>query len=111
VNDGCLKLTTYFGERDRGLADAFLDLYARHGLHASLVPRGMEGFGAQQHLRTDRLLTLSEDLPLVAVAVDARPRIEAALNDVRAPRFDALVTLQRARMLTARSSPARSKAR
>ena len=44
--------------------------------------RGVEGFGAKQHLRTDRLLTLSEDLPLVSVAVDTRARIEAALAEV-----------------------------
>ena len=109
VNDDCLKLTTYFGERDRvgdrWLADAFIDVYARHGLQASLVLRGMEGFGAKQHLRTDRLLTLSEDLPLVAVAVDGRARIEAALKDVRALRFDGLVTLEQARMLTGTIEP------
>jgi PII-like signaling protein len=62
--------------------------------------RGVEGFGAKHHLHTDRLLTLSEDLPLVAVAVDTRPRIEAALADVEALRFGGLVTLERARMLT-----------
>jgi PII-like signaling protein len=109
VNDDCLKLTTYFGERsragDRWLADAFIDVYARHGLQASLVMRGMEGFGAKQHLRTDRLLSLSEDLPLVAVAVDARARIEAALEEVRALRFDGLLTLERARMLTGEIEP------
>ncbi|QEC46104.1 DUF190 domain-containing protein [Baekduia soli] len=61
----------------------------------------MEGFGAAQRVRTDRLLSLSEDLPLVAVAVDERPRIEAALADVRAlPGFTGLVTLERARVLT-----------
>jgi PII-like signaling protein len=109
VNDDCLKLTTYFGERDRAgdrwLADAFIDIYARHGLQASLVMRGVEGFGAKQHLRTDRLLTLSEDLPLVTVAVDERARIEAALQEVRALRFDGLVTLERARMLTRAIEP------
>jgi PII-like signaling protein len=109
VNDDCLKLTTYFGERDRArggwLADAFIDVYARHGLQASLVMRGMEGFGVKQHLRTDRLLSLSEDLPLVTVAVDARARIEAALEDVRALEFDGLLTLERARMLTGRIEP------
>jgi PII-like signaling protein len=72
VNEDCLKLTTYFGERDRAsggfLADAFTDIYARHELQTSLVMRGVEGFGVRQHLRTDRLLTLSEDLPLVSVA-------------------------------------------
>jgi PII-like signaling protein len=106
VNEDCLKLTTYFGERDRArggfLADAFVDIYARHELQTSLVMRGVEGFGLKQHLHTDRLLTLSEDLPLVAVAVDTRPRIEAALRDVDELQFDGLVTLERARMLTDR---------
>ena len=32
--------------------------------------RGVEGFGVKHHLHTDRLLTLSEDLPMVSVAVD-----------------------------------------
>ena len=104
MNEDCLKLTTYFGERDRigrrFLADAFVEIYARHELQTSLIMRGIEGFGAKQHLRTDRLLTLSEDLPLVSVAVDTRPRIEAALNELQELRFDGLVTLERARMLT-----------
>ncbi len=49
-----------------------------------MVLRGTTGFGAKQHLRTDRLLTLSEDLPLVAVGVDAPERVDAALRDVQA---------------------------
>jgi PII-like signaling protein len=106
VNDDCLKLTTYFGERDRAnggfLADAFTDIYAHHELETSLVMRGVEGFGAKHQLRTDRLLTLSEDLPVVSVAVDTRPRIESALHDINELRFDGLVTLERARMLTGR---------
>jgi PII-like signaling protein len=104
LNDDCLKLTTYFGERDRVgrgfLADAFSEIYARHGLQVSLIMRGVEGFGAKHHVHTDRLLTLSEDLPLVSVAVDTRPRIEAALTDVEALSFEGLVTLERARMPT-----------
>jgi PII-like signaling protein len=109
VNEDCLKLTAYFGERDRAgdrfLADALIDVYARHELQTSLVMRGVEGFGAKHHRHTDRLLTLSEDLPLVAVAVDARERIEAALPAVTALRFDGLVTLERARMLTGTIQP------
>ena len=104
MNDDCLKLTTYFGERDRRdggfLADALVEIYARHELQTSLVMRGIEGFGSQHHLRTDRLLTLSEDLPLVSVAVDTRARIEVALDDVNELRFQGLVTLERARMIT-----------
>ncbi len=105
----CLKLTIYFGERDRAgrrfLADALSDIYARHELQASLIIRGVQGFGVKHRLHTDRQLTLSEDLPLVSVAVDGRARIEAALGEVSALRFDGLVTLERARMLTGQIEP------
>ena len=61
--------------------------------------RGVAGFGVKHHLHTDRLLTLSEDLPLVSVAVDARARIEAAARRGRgAVSGDGLITLERARM-------------
>lgn len=105
----CVKLTTYFGERARAgdsfLADALTDIYARHGLHTSVLMRGFEGFGSTQRLRTARLLTLSEDLPLVSVAVDAPARIERALADVRELGMQGLVTLERALLLEAADGP------
>jgi PII-like signaling protein len=104
VNAEGLKLTIYHGERDRTggafLADALSAIFARHRLRASLVMRGAGGFGLKQRLRTDRLLTLSEDLPVVSVAVDERQRIEPALADVEALAFDGLVTLERARLVS-----------
>lgn len=104
MNEDCLKLTTYFGERDRCdgrfLADALLDVYERHGFRTSVLLRGSEGFGARHHLQTQRLLTLSEDLPLVTVAVDTRERITAAMPEVTDLATHGLVTLERARMLT-----------
>jgi PII-like signaling protein len=104
VNDDCLKLTTYFGERhrtdDRFVADALLDLYGRKEIQTSVMLRGAEGFGLKHHLRTDRLLTLSEDLPLVSVAVDTRTRIEELVDEVMSIKRHGLITLERARMLT-----------
>jgi len=104
VNADCLKLTSYFGERQRSgdsfVADALLDLYGRQEIATSILLRGIEGFGAKHHLRTDRSLTLSEDLPLVSVAVDARARIEAMLPEATRLTRSGLVTLERARMLT-----------
>jgi PII-like signaling protein len=110
VTGDALKLTTYFGERDRAgrafLADALVELYARHELRASLVLRGVAGFGVKHHLHTDRLLTLSEDLPMVSVAVDERARIETALGDVVALSGDGLITLERTSALPARADDA-----
>ena len=36
------------------LADALFEIYERHGLRASVLIRGVEGFGIKHHLRTDR---------------------------------------------------------
>ncbi len=109
MNEDCLKLTTYFGERDRtknGLVgDELLELYGAHRLQASVLLRGAEGFGRLHHLHTDRLLTLSEDLPVISIAVDRRERIEAMLEPVMSISRRGLVTLERARLLTGEIGP------
>ena len=103
MDGDCLKLTSYVGERHRSsgqfTADALLDLYREQQIAASILLRGIQGFGLKQHLRTDRSLTLSEDLPLMVVAVDARPRIEAVLAQTTALAGPGLITLERAWLL------------
>lgn len=110
MNEDCLKLTCYFGERHRHgrrfVADALLDIYGRHEIDVSIMLRGVEGFGLKHHLRSDRSLTLSEDLPAVTVAVDTRPRIEAALQEVRALPGVGLITLERARLISTETTTA-----
>jgi len=99
-----LKLTTYLGERDRSaeglLADALMDVYQRHGVKVSALLRGIEGFGAGHRLHTERLLTLSEDLPVVSVAVDGRERVEGLIQEVREISPRGLISVERARLLS-----------
>jgi len=110
-NADCLKLTSYFGERQRTAggfaADALLGLYGQHQVATSILLRGAEGFGASRHPRTDRSLTLSEDLPLIAVAVDTRPRIQALIEPTARIAGTGLVTLERARLLSGDIEPVR----
>ncbi len=110
MTSDCLKLTTYFGERDRTahhlLADELLGLYGAHQIETSVLLRGVSGFGLKHHLHTDQLLSMSEDLPLVSVAVDSHERIDALLPEVLAVQRRGLVTLERARMVTADATPA-----
>jgi PII-like signaling protein len=99
------KLTVYFSERTRTgegfLADALLELYGRHRIHTSVLLRGADGFGVHHRLHTDRLLSASENLPAVSIAVDTRERIDAALPDVQALASGAgLITLEHALLLT-----------
>ncbi len=113
MTSDCLKLTSYFGERHRAgaqgggrfAADALLELYGRHEIAASILLRGTEGFGLKHRLRTDVSLTLSEDLPLIAIAVDRRPRIEAVLPEVLQLTDSGLITLERARLISGEAGP------
>jgi len=106
IEDG-LRLSAYIGERDRVggrlLADVLIDLYARQEVRTSILLRGSEGFGIKHRLHTERLLTLSEDLPLLAIALDTPERIGAIVDEVRAVTRQGTITLERARLLTGAS--------
>ncbi len=103
MNDDCLKLSCYFGERHRTrkgfVADQLLGLYGDNDIAVSIMMRGVEGFGLKHHLRSDHSLTLSEDLPAVAIAVDTRPRIEKIIGRVANLTDIGLITLERARLI------------
>ena len=98
-----LKLSVCFGERDavdgRFLAERIVTELERSGVAAAILMRGVEGFGIKQRRRTDRLLTLSEDLPVIAIGVGAPGPVEEAATRIGAIDFDGLVTIERLRLL------------
>ena len=107
MNEQSLKLTAYFGERQRAagkdrtfLADAMLDLFGARDVATSVLLRGITSFGPKHELRTDESLSLSEDPPLTIVAVDVEPKIRSLVDDVIAMTERGLVTLERARLVT-----------
>jgi PII-like signaling protein len=103
LSDPAIKLTTYFDERDRSgsrfMADALFDIYERHRMRTSVLLRGALGFGQRHALHGDRLLTPSESLPAVSIAVDTRERIEDALGDVLSVAQHGLISLERAELV------------
>jgi uncharacterized protein len=84
------RLTIYIGESDsvhhRPVYTEIVKRAHQAGLAGASVFRGIEGFGASSHIHTTRLLSLSEDLPVAIVIVDAAERIDAFL-----PELDELV--------------------
>ena len=85
------RLTIFIGEADRHghvpLATEIVHRAHAAGLAGATVIRGVEGFGASNHVHTTRLLSLSADLPMVIVIVDRRGAIDAFL-----PQLDELIT-------------------
>ena len=103
TDEECLKLSAYFGERQRVdrqfVAETMLSLYEQRRIATSIVLRGVAGFGSRRHFRTDRSLTLSEDPPVAVIAVDTTPVIEGLLESVLAVNKRGLISLERARFL------------
>jgi Uncharacterized conserved protein len=80
------RLTILLGESDRHghtpLATEIVQRAHIAGLAGASVFRGVEGYGASNHIHTTRILSLSDDLPMAIVIVDAEDRIRAFLEDL-----------------------------
>ncbi|MGW2417171.1 DUF190 domain-containing protein [Streptomyces tubercidicus] len=85
-----LRLTVLVGEQDvwhhKPLYAEIVHRAREAGLAGASVFRGIEGFGADSLVHTQRLLSLSEDLPVAIVIVDTGERIRAFL-----PQLDELL--------------------
>jgi hypothetical protein len=97
----------YVGESDtwqgRPLYEAIVHLVRDRGLAGATVLRGIEGFGASQHLHTTRILRLSEDLPVLIEVVDLEDRVRAILPEIDAMVSGGLITLERVEVFAHRA--------
>ena len=103
-----LLVRIYLGESDRfrgkPLYQAIVERLRERGLAGATVLRGVEGFGAKQHLHTTRILSLSEDLPVLIEAVDTEDKVRAVLPEVDEMLGDGLITLERVEVITYRAA-------
>ena len=80
------RLTIFVGESDRHghtpLATEIVQRAHATGLAGVSVFRGVEGYGASNHIHTTRILSLSDDLPMAVVIVDSEDRIRAFLGEL-----------------------------
>jgi PII-like signaling protein len=104
VISDALKLSVYFGDAATAGSElashALMRRFAQREVRVATLLRGVEGFGMHQRIRAERFPDISTDLPLLAVAVDERTRIESLLEDVDAIISHGLVTLEYARLAT-----------
>ncbi|MEU5001907.1 DUF190 domain-containing protein [Streptomyces sp. NPDC021622] len=86
-----LRVTVFIGETDlwhrKPVYSEIVHRARKAGLAGASVFRGIEGFGASSLIHTQRLLSLSEDLPVAVVIVDDEDKLRAFL-----PQLDELVT-------------------
>lgn len=102
-----LLVRIYLGETDhwhgKPLYQAIVERLRERGLAGATVLRGIEGFGAKQHLHSTRILTLSEDLPILIEAVDAEEKVRAVLPELDEMLGDGLITLEKVEVIAYRA--------
>ena len=106
IDGPALLARIYIGEADHHdghpLYQAIVALLRERGIAGATVFRGIEGYGANAHLHTTRLLRLSEDLPILIEVVDQEDRLRAILPELDTMIDDGLVTLERVEVLAYR---------
>jgi uncharacterized protein len=98
----------HIGESDKWhgkpLYEAIVEMLRKERFSGVTVLRGVAGYGGSSVYHTDKLLRLSQDLPIILEIVEATERIEQIL-----PRLDAmveggLITLEKVRVILYRAA-------
>jgi len=93
----------FISENDRyekkPLFEALVDLFIKEGFAGATVLKGAMGFGIRSIKHTDRLLRLSQDLPVVVEVVEHLDRINEILPRIEGMFQGGLITLEKARVI------------
>src|SRR5438046_2493451 len=97
----------HIGESDKWhgkpLHEAIVEMLRKEGFSGATVLRGVAGYGGSSVYHTDKILRLSQDLPIVLEVIESNERIEQIL-----PRLDEMVG--GGRICLMRSLPSRKSA-
>jgi uncharacterized protein len=98
----------HIGESDKwhgkSLHQAIVELLRREKFSGVTVLRGVGGFGSSSIYHTDKILRLSQDLPIVIEVVESAERIEQILPKLDEMVSGGLITLEKVRVILYRSA-------
>lgn len=106
ISGTCKILRIYIGENDRidgePMHTAIVKKVKASGLAGATVLRGIEGFGAANHIHMARPLQMSDDLPVVIEIVDKTDRINQIVPIIDAMVGKGLITIDDIQVLAYR---------
>ena len=98
----------HIGESDRWhgkpLYDAIVELLRAEKFSGATVLRGVGGFGSSSVYHTEKIMRLSQDLPIVIEVIENAERIEKMLPELDQMIGGGLVTLEKVRVILYRSN-------
>jgi PII-like signaling protein len=97
------RLRIFINESDRWEGRPLYEVLVReardHGLAGATAVRGIESFGANNRVRTVKVLRLSEDLPIIVEIVDRPERIASFMSKLETLVAEGMVTLEKVRTI------------
>jgi uncharacterized protein len=103
IPDDAMLLRIFIGENDRfehkPLFEAIVAKAREKGMAGATVLRGPLGFGHSSHMHTEKILRLSDDLPIVIEVVDSPDKIDQFTTIVGPMMVSGLITLEKVRVL------------
>lgn len=103
-----MLMRVHIGESDRwhgkALYEAIVELLRREKFSGVTVLRGVAGYGSSSVYHTEKILRLSQDLPIVIEVVEFAERIEKILPQLDQMIGGGLLTLEKVRVILYRSS-------
>lgn len=102
-----ILMRIHIGESDRWkgkpLHQAIVELLRREGFSGATVLRGVAGFGSASRIHTDKILRLSQDLPMVIEVVEEEGKARAILPQLDGMIGGGLVTLEKVHVILYRA--------
>ncbi len=83
----------------RPLHEALVEKARERGLAGATAVRGLMGYGKKNRIHTSKILTLSQDLPVVIEVIDEADRIAAFLPDLEDMIQHGIVTLEKIKVV------------
>ena len=98
----------HIGESDKWhgklLYEAIVELLRKAGFSGVTVLRGVAGYGGSSIYHTDKILRLSQDLPIILEVVESTERIEQILPQLDEMVEGGLITLEKVRVILHRAA-------
>jgi len=85
--------------RGKPLYKAIIELFRTEGFSGTTVLRGVGGYGSSSRYHTDKMLRLSQDLPIIIEVVEDAERIEQILPKLDEMLDGGLITLEKAHVI------------
>jgi PII-like signaling protein len=98
----------HIGESDKwhgkSLYQAIVEMLRNEGFSGVTVLRGVAGYGGSSVYHTDKILRLSQDLPIILEIVETTERIEQILPSLDSMVEGGLITLEKVRVILYRAA-------